>query len=108
MAKGIKYPKQDIPSEIEFTIGKERRKISDALSHLSITPYFGFWGVDEVWKIHFGGTADIAYVRTLESYPTRELAQAYIEGFLAGRVKRKKLIEQPQTEIKVSDPNLED
>jgi hypothetical protein len=91
MATGIKYPKQDIPCEVEIRIGSERRKISDVLAHLTITPYAGFWGVDEIMKMHFGSGPDIAIVRTLESYPTKELAQAYIEGFLAGRVKRKRL-----------------
>lgn len=97
MAAGMKYPKQDLPSSVEIKIGDHQLKISDALSHLSITPYFGFWGVDEVWKMHLGGAADLAYVMTLESYPTRELAQAYMEGFLAGRVKRKEPGCKPKT-----------
>lgn len=89
MAAGMKYPKQDIPSSVEITVKGDKLKITDTLSHLSITPYFGFWGIDEVWKMRFGGNGDIAYITTLETYPTRELAQAYIEGFLAGRIKRK-------------------
>ncbi|KKN75838.1 hypothetical protein LCGC14_0377140 [marine sediment metagenome] len=103
MAEGMKYPKEDIPCEIKFRVGDKTVKISDALAQLTITPYFGFWGVDEIWKMHFGGggKVDIAAVRTLESYPTKELAQAYIEGFLAGRVKRKRLIDrQPEVTVK--------
>ena len=101
MASSIQYPKVDLPCEVEICIGTERRKLSDTLAQLTITPYSGFWGVDEIWKMHFGGQSDIAYVRTLANYPTKELAQAYIEGFLAGRIKRKKLIEQPQPDVTV-------
>ena len=88
MATGMKYPKQNLPSSVEINIKDSKIRISDALSHLSITPYFGFWGVDEVWRMYFGGSPGLAYIITLETYPTRELAQAYMEGFLAGRVKR--------------------
>lgn len=87
MANGLKYPKK-FPCEVMIRIGKETRTISDVMSHLTITPYFGFWGVDEIMKAHFGGGTDYAIVRTLESYATLSQAQAYIEGFMAGKAKR--------------------
>jgi|GEM_PF-4941108 len=86
----MKYPKE-LPSSVSITIGEEIRIITDALAELSITPYFGFWGVDEVMKTKIGSGCQVAVVRLIESYPTMQEAKAYIEGFMAGRKNRIKV-----------------
>ena len=87
MATGMKYPK-DLPSSVSIKIGKEVRVVTDVLSDLSITPYFGFWGIDEILKTNLGCGSQLAVVRTIESYPTLLEAKAYIEGFMSGRKNR--------------------
>ena len=89
MAQGLKYPKE-VASRIEVKEGSETRVITDTLSDLAIVPYGGFWGVDELMKTGMGCGAQLAIVRTLESYPTNREAKAFIEGFMAGRLDRKK------------------
>jgi len=87
MAKGMKYPKE-LSSSVSIKVGGETRTIYDTLSNLTITPYFGFWGVDEVMKTTLGSGSQLAVVRLLESYPTIQEAKAYIEGFMAGKKSR--------------------
>lgn len=88
MAGGMKYPK-DVRNAVVVNIGDETRTITDILSDLTITPYAGFWGVDEIMKTALGCGPQLAVVRTLESYPRIAQAQAYIEGFMAGKLNRK-------------------
>ena len=88
MASGMKYPK-DVRNGVIVNIGSETRTVTDTLSDLSITPYAGFWGVDEIMKTAMGCGPQLAVVRTLETYPTITEAKAYIEGFLAGKKDRK-------------------
>lgn len=88
MAQGMKYPK-DVRNAVVVNIGPETRVVRDTLSDLSITPYAGFWGVDEIMKTAIGCGAQLAVVRTLESYATITEAKAYIEGFMAGKKDRK-------------------
>jgi len=97
MAQGMRYPKT-LPKEIQLKIGDTTRTVSDALAYLSITPYFGFWGVDEVLPIRLGHPT-IAYVRTIAKCATRSEAQTFIEGFLAGEQKQlRKTIAEIQAE----------
>ena len=88
MAKGMKYPKE-VPNAVKVKIGSETRIVRDHLSELTMTPYFGFWGVDEILKTAMGSGPQLAVIRTLESYPSMGEAKAYIEGFLAGKKDRK-------------------
>lgn len=87
MATGMKYPKE-LPSSVSIKIEEENRVITDVLADLSITPYFGFWGIDEVMKTKIGNGCQLAVIRTIETYPTMQEAKAYIEGFMAGRKNR--------------------
>ena len=88
MAGGMKYPK-DVRNAVKINLGNESKTVTDMLSDLSITPYAGFWGVDEIMKTAMGCGAQLAVVRTLESYPSIAEAKAYIEGFMAGKKDRK-------------------
>ena len=54
-----------------------------------IIPFSGCWGVQEVLRQRMGSEG-VAAVRTLGTFKTLEEAKAYLEGFMAGDLKREK------------------
>ena len=96
MAKGLKYPKE-MSKDVVVHISKEMDiRFHDCLRDFAIVPYFGFWGVCEILYAQWGGSGKgkLSFTRLIESFPTMDLAKAFLEGFMAGNKDRKASKEQ--------------
>ena len=91
MAQGLKYPKE-MTKDVVIHVPKEMDiRFHDCLRDFAIVPYFGFWGVCEILYNQWGamGKGKLSFTRLIESFPTMELAKAFLEGFMAGDKNRK-------------------